>query len=81
MAAIIRSLVSISVPIMSSFSTSWEKLGVRREEVVYVTNLNISDDLLSRLFHIGQTFLDSFIGLKTIMFGIDELRKPFNVIP
>lgn len=61
----ILSLVSISVPIVSSFSTSYPStLALWENETqwkVSWTNLDVTNDRFSLLFDLGETLLHSFV--------------------
>ena len=71
----IRSLVSMRTPIISSFSTSYELMLDKLMGMSYMkVHLDVTDDLLSDLLDMSQTFLDTLVCFIAFLLRVHQLQ-------
>ena len=83
-AAMILSLVSISVPIVSSFSTScvstlmWSKNEAQRKDSW--TNLDVTNNRFSLLLDLGEALLHPFVLLQSLVLSVHQLPSTVRIV-
>src|SRR5258706_1060647 len=76
----IRSWVSMSVPMISSFSTSYQEVSHQARSLIGEAHLNISHNRFSGHFCRCEGLLNLYIILNALLFSIDQFERVDQII-